>query len=176
MVLSFGKEFRMKITTTAFPDRGSIPPKYTCDGANISPELSWSGVPEAARSLVLLMDDPDAPVGTWSHWTVYNIPPEATGLPEGTPTLEKLPRGMLQGKNSFHKIGYGGPCPPPGHGPHRYFFRLYALNKLLDLRPGVSRIVIDEAIRGYVIARAELMGRFERRIVKQKISYEPFPF
>lgn len=159
----------MRLMSEAFSNQQIIPIKYTCDGANISPPLAWEFVPKRAQSLVLVMEDPDAPVGTWVHWLLYNIPVEARTLPAGVPTLENLPRGMQQGKNSFYKAGYGGPCPPPGHGPHRYFFRLYALDTTLKLRPGATRIELDEAMRDHILSRAELMGRFERRVVRNKV-------
>jgi Raf kinase inhibitor-like YbhB/YbcL family protein len=160
----------MKISSTAFADRKSIPQNYTCDGANISPDLSWTDVPKGAKSLVLVVEDPDAPAGTWVHWTVYNIPVDAKGLPSGVPNLLNLPHGVQQGKNSFHKIGYGGPCPPPGHGPHRYFFRLYALDAVLDIRPGVDRRELDEAMKSHIVGRAELVGRFERQTTRKRIG------
>jgi len=112
----------------------------------------------------LIVDDPDAPIGTWTHWIVYNIPPDAKGLPQGVPNLENLPHGMQQGKNSFNKIGYDGPCPPPGHGAHHYFFRLYALDAVLDIRSGVDRRELGHAMKGHIISQAELSGRFERHV------------
>jgi hypothetical protein len=160
----------MKISSTDFTDQGSIPPNFTCEGANISPALSWTEIPKAAKSLVLAVDDPDAPIGTWVHWIAYNIPIDAKGLPAGVPTLESLPHGALQGRNSFRKIGYGGPCPPPGHGAHRYFFRLYALDKILDIRPGSNRKELDDAMKGHIVSRAELMGRFERQAIKKSTA------
>lgn len=158
----------MKISSTAFTDRGSIPPQYTCEGSGISPALRWEEIPKGTKSLALIVDDPDAPAGTWVHWLVYNIPPDAKTLPQGVPTLENLPHHVLQGRNSFHKIGYGAPCPPPGHGPHRYFFRLYALDALLDIRPGIDRRELEEAMKGRILGRAELMGRFERQSMRDR--------
>lgn len=158
----------MRISSTAFSNQGTIPPNYTCEGANISPALTWAEIPRTAKSLALVMDDPDAPVGTWVHWLIYNIPVDAKLLPSGVPPIENLPHGALQGKNSFHKIGYGGPCPPPGHGAHRYFFRLYALDKVLELPPSASRKELDDAMRGHIVSRAELMGRFERQLARNK--------
>ncbi len=116
----------------------------------------------------MIVEDPDAPVGTWVHWIAYNIPVDAKGLPAGVPPIENLPHGAQQGKNSFHKIGYGGPCPPPGHGPHRYFFRLYALDDLLDIRSGINRKELEDAMKGHIVSRAELMGRFERQAMHRK--------
>ena len=158
----------MRINSAAFLNQGSIPANYTCEGANLSPALSWTEIPKSAKSLALVMDDPDAPVGTWVHWLVYNIPVDAKSLPSAMPPLEELPHGVRQGKNGFHKIGYGGPCPPPGHGVHRYFFRLYALNKLLDLPGGASRKEVDDAMRGHIVSRAELVGRFQRQAMWKK--------
>ena len=110
------------LKSTAFSEGGEIPRKHTCDGADLSPELTWGGVSPAAHSLALIVDDPDAPQGTWTHWLIWNIPPHHTSLPEGVPTSEVLENGAAQGTNDFNRIGYGGPCPPPGK-PHRYFFR-----------------------------------------------------
>ena len=158
----------MKISSAAFINQDSVPPKYTCEGANISPALSWQDIPGQAKSVALTVEDPDAPVGTWVHWIVYNIPPDAKGLPEAVSAVKNLPNGAQQGENSFHKIGYGGPCPPPGHGPHRYFFRLYALDTLLDIRPGASRKELDDAMKEHILSRAELVGRYERQVMKKK--------
>ena len=155
----------MKINSVAFIDRASIPLSHTCEGSNISPALNWKDVPKKAKSLVLIVDDPDAPIGIWIHWIVYNIPVDAKGLPPGVPTLENLPHGMQQGKNSFNKIGYGGPCPPPGHGAHHYFFRLYALDTVLDIRSGVDRRELGYAMKGHILDQAELAGCFERQTV-----------
>lgn len=158
----------MKISSTAFTDQEPVPAEYTCEGANISPALAWESVPTETKSLALIMDDPDAPAGTWVHWILYNIPGSKRNLPAHIPAAEDLPDGAQQGRNSFHKIGYGGPCPPPAHGPHRYFFRLYALDALLDLQSGVSRERLESAMKGHILDRAELMGRFERQ--KEKVK------
>ncbi len=153
----------MVIVSTAFENGGLIPERYTCKGENISPPLRWTGVPPEARSLVLICDDPDAPGGTFNHWVIYNIPPSVTELPEGVPPLPTLPAlgDSLQGFNSFGKIGYGGPCPPPGPA-HRYFFRLYALDKTLDLPPKARKDEVLKAMEGHILAVAETMGRFSR--------------
>ena len=146
----------------AFSNGGEIPRKYTCSGENVSPPLTWSGVPPQARSLALIVDDPDAPGGTWTHWILWDLPAAATSLPEGVPTnQESLPSGARQGKNDFGRIGYGGPCPPPGR-PHRYFFRLYALGAAADLKSGASRGELESAIKPHVLAQAEWMGLFKR--------------
>jgi Raf kinase inhibitor-like YbhB/YbcL family protein len=148
------------LKTTAFSERGTIPKKYTCDGADVSPGLTWTGAPSGTRSFALIADDPDAPVGTWTHWVIWDIPPEQA-LPEGVPKTETLSDGTRQGRNSFRRIGYGGPCPPPGR-PHRYFFRLYSLDSRLDVGPGAGRTEVERAIKGHILAQAELMGRYGR--------------
>jgi Raf kinase inhibitor-like YbhB/YbcL family protein len=148
--------------TTAFSPGGEIPRKYTCSGENVSPPLDWSGAPPQARCLALIVDDPDAPAGTWTHWILWNIPANTSSLPEAVPpTQESLPGGARQGRNDFGRIGYGGPCPPPGR-PHRYFFRLYALGAALDLKPGASRSELEAAMNPHVLAHAEWMGLFKR--------------
>ncbi len=151
----------MILFSTAFENGGFIPERYTCKGENISPPLSWTGIPPEAKSLVLICDDPDAPGGVFNHWLLYNIPPTTTSLPEGIPPLLTLPDGSLQGFNSFGRIGYGGPCPPPGPA-HRYFFRLYALDKTLELPPKARKPEVLKAMEGHILAVAELMGRFSR--------------
>ena len=150
-----------EVKTTAFENGGTIPSKYTCSGADVSPALNWHGVPANARSLALIADDPDAPVGTWTHWVIWSIPPQATGLPEGVPKTETLENGARQGKNDFGRVGYGGPCPPPG-GAHRYFFRLFALDTKLDTKPGAGRSELERDLKGHIVAQAEWMGRFSR--------------
>ncbi len=151
----------LAITTTAFSQGGAIPKIHTCDGADSSPELSWSGVPAGVRSFALIADDPDAPVGTWTHWIIWNIPPQATHLPGGVAKDATLSDGTRQGRNDFQRLGYGGPCPPPGK-PHRYFFRPYALDATLDLRAGAGRDELERAMKGHVLAQGELMGRYGR--------------
>lgn len=151
----------MTLFSPAFANGGLIPERYTCEGENISPPLGWTGVPPEAKSLVLICDDPDAPGGIFNHWLLYNIPTSTTNLPEGVPSLPSLPDGSLQGFNSFGKIGYGGPCPPPG-STHRYFFRLYALDKTLDISPKARKAEVLRAMEGHILAVAELMGLFSR--------------
>ena len=146
----------MQIKSKAFKNGEIIPSKYTCDGENIIPPLVFSDVPEAAKSLVLIMDDPDSPTGTWTHWTVWNINPKITGIPEGM-----VPEGVMEGKTAFGDIGYGGPCPSKGR--HRYFFKLYALNTELKLPPGSPKEELIEAIKGRIIAEAEMFGYYERK-------------
>ncbi len=145
----------------AFSEGGEIPRKHTCDGADLSPELNWGGVTPAAHSLAIIVDDPDAPRGTWTHWLVWNIPPHHTSLPEGVPTSEVLEGGAVQGTNDFNRLGYGGPCPPPGK-PHRYFFRLFALNTRLTLPAGATRKEVDRAMKGHILSEAEWMGTYKR--------------
>jgi Raf kinase inhibitor-like YbhB/YbcL family protein len=155
----------MNLSTPAFKHEGDIPPRYTCDAEDVSPALSWSEVPAGTRELALIMDDPDAPPGTWVHWVVYGIPAEQRGFPEGVPKDEKLDSGAIQGKcwgvDSFSRTGYFGPCPPPG-APHRYDFRLYALDKALGLPPGAAKSDLLAAMEGHVLAEAQLMGRYGR--------------
>jgi Raf kinase inhibitor-like YbhB/YbcL family protein len=159
--LSQGGRMPFQITTTAFQHEHDIPAKYTCKGADVSPALAWSGAPAGAKSLVLIVDDPDAPAGTWTHWVAYNIPASVSQFAEGVAKDGQLKDGTRQGTNDFGKLGYNGPCPPPGN-PHRYFFRLYALNAKLDLKPGASRQELDAALAGKVLSQTELMGKFKR--------------
>mgnify|MGYP001564115471 CR=1 FL=1 len=144
----------MKLTSPAFTHNGSIPSEYTCDGSGLSPPLGISDVPENAKSLVLISDDPDAPVGTWDHWVVFNIPASAKEIPTGTE-----PQGT-PGKNSWGRTGYGGPCPPSG--THRYFFKLYALDTTLNLPAGSAKKQIESAMQGRILTKAELMGTYSR--------------
>lgn len=151
----------MKLTSPAFPEGGHIPPQHTCDGADVSPAFEWSGAPEATKSFALVCDDPDAPAGDWVHWTVYDLPPDSTGLPEGVPPSDDVPGGGRQGRNDFRRIGYGGPCPPGG--THRYVFALYALDRMLRLRGGAAKGEVRAAIRGHVLAEGRLTGKYSRR-------------
>jgi Raf kinase inhibitor-like YbhB/YbcL family protein len=149
------------LASPAFGAGERIPKVYTCDGSDESPALFWSGAPEGTRSFALICDDPDAPVGTWTHWVIYGIPAEQTKLHEGTPASPDLPGGVKQGLNSWKRAGYGGPCPPPGK-PHRYFFVLYALDSPLGLPPGASKEQVQAAMKGHILGRAELMGVYGR--------------
>jgi hypothetical protein len=152
----------MKITSSAFQHEEMIPSKYTCDGQDINHDLAWTDVPEGAKSLVLINDDPDAPVGLWVHWVLYNIPPQTKGLAEAVDKkAATLGDGSVQGTNSWGRIGYGGPCPPGG--VHRYFFKLYALDAMLDLQPGAKKDDVEKAMKGHILAQAELMGRYTRK-------------
>jgi len=162
---------KIRLTSAAFTEGAMIPREFTCDGADRSPPLEWLGVPQAARSLVLICDDPDAPVGTWSHWVLYDLSPSITSLDQGVATdlvatvepktVVKQPGlTVSQGKNDFGKIGYGGPCPP--RGVHRYFFRLYALDQQTELAPGATRTAVFKAIAGHILAEGHLMGKYAR--------------
>lgn len=151
----------LTITSAVFSYGGEVPKKFTCDGPDVSPPLQWSDAPTGTQSFVLIVDDPDAPVGTWVHWVVYNVPAEARGLPENVPKQEDLPDKSHQGRNDFRRTGYGGPCPPPG-AAHRYFFRLYALDSKLNLNPGATKAQVETAMKGHILAQGELMGRYKR--------------
>ena len=158
-----GSEQRsLKLTSKAFADGATIPAPYTCDGANVSPPLQWNAAPAAAKSLALVVDDPDAPGGTYTHWLVYNLPLDAKELNEATTALTTLPGNAQQGSNDFGNAGYGGPCPPPGDAPHRYHFTLYALNTTLDLPANPKRDQIRRAMLGHIIDQGELTGRYQR--------------
>jgi hypothetical protein len=146
----------MKITSPSFSHNGPIPAKYTCDGENINPELLISEVPQTAESLVLIVDDPDAPLKTWLHWTLWNISPSANRIPENA-----FPEGSIEGITDFGKTGWGGPCPPSGE--HRYFFKLYALDSTLDLPTGASLTELEKAMEGHIIDSAELVGLYSRK-------------
>ncbi|MFC1916438.1 YbhB/YbcL family Raf kinase inhibitor-like protein [Chloroflexota bacterium] len=151
----------LTVTSPAFPEGGKIPAKYTCEGQDISPALSWGEPPDGIQSLALIMDDPDAPVGIFTHWVLFNLPADAVELPEAMPAQTQLPDGSLQGKNDFGKIGYGGSCPPPGR-PHRYQFTLYALDQPLDLKAGASKKQVIEAIQEHILAQGRLTGTYQR--------------
>jgi len=151
----------LQISSNAFSPNESIPPKFTCDGQNVSPQLTWTGLPTTTQSFALIMDDPDAPVGTWVHWVLYDLPPNTRELAENVLNREQLPDGARQGRNDFNKIGYGGPCPPPGK-PHRYFFKLYALDAKLHLRSGVLKADVERAMQTHIVAQAELIGLYSR--------------
>lgn len=155
----------LHLTSVSFQDNSPIPARHTCDGYNVSPALFWSGVPAGTKSLVLIVDDPDAPNPqapkmTWVHWVLYNIPPDAKGLPEQV-AVKDLPAGTLQGKNNWERVGYRGPCPPVGD--HRYFHKLYALDVVLPDLHQPAKSVLEQAMQGHVIAKAELVGRYHLR-------------
>lgn len=151
----------LAITTKSFSPGSAIPKNSTCDGADVSPELSWSGAPDGVQSFALIADDPDAPVGLWTHWLIWNIPAHNAELPKGVPKIETLSDGARQGRNDFQRIGYGGPCPPPGK-PHRYFFKLYALSAKLELKAGAGRNELEAAMKNHILAQGELMGTYGR--------------
>lgn len=146
------------IKSPAFENNGVIPQKYTCDGKDLSIPLKWEGAPEKTKSYVLIMDDPDAPVGTWDHWVLFNIPPSVTEIKEGA---NSAPAGATEGKNSWGRTGYGGPCPPDRE--HRYFFKAYALDTILTLGASASKKEVEKALQGHVLAQAELVGRYDRK-------------
>lgn len=151
----------MRLNSDAFDPGAPIPEAHTCDGPNVSPALHWQDVPEGARSLALICDDPDAPRKVWVHWVLFDLPPETTHLPERVPSSPTLPGGGVQGTNDFPAIGYGGPCPPSG--THRYVFKLYALDRTLGLAPGATKEQVLQAMRGHVLAAAELVGTYRKR-------------
>jgi hypothetical protein len=150
----------LKVSSPAFQEGDLIPQTYTCDGRNVSPPMAWAGAPADAKSFALICDDPDAPVGTWVHWVLFNVPAGTSELPENVAPEKTLAFGERQGRNSWGKIGYGGPCPPGG--THRYFFRVYALDTLLSLEAGASREQVDKAMQGHILAQGHLMGRYRR--------------
>ena len=157
-----GTAMKLHLTTTAFAEGQPIPRRHAFDDQDISPALQWSGVPPAAKSLALVCDDPDAPMGTWVHWVIYDLPPAASGLSEGVPKSPELANGAKQGVNDYKKIGYGGPCPPPGK-PHRYFFKLYALDTVTGLKSGATKKDLLKAMEGHVLAEGQLMGTYQRK-------------
>ncbi len=150
-----------ELTSSAFQPQAPIPPKYTCQGEDVSPPLRWSDPPREAQSFALIMDDPDAPMGTWIHWVLYNLPADAHELPESVPPNADLPDSSRHGKNSWEHTGYGGPCPPSG--THRYFFKLYALDAMLDLAGGATKEQLLQAMEGHILAQTELMGRYSKQ-------------
>jgi hypothetical protein len=147
--------------TQAFVSGSEIPTRYTCSGPDLSPPLSWTEVPAGTQSLVLIVDDPDAPGGTFTHWLLYNLSPAGQELREGLPKTERLADGALQGRNDFGRAGYGGPCPPPGK-PHRYMFRLVALDTRVALKPGAGRQQLETAMKDHILGEAKLLGTFHR--------------
>lgn len=148
------------LTSTAFKEGEKIPRKFTCDGDDISPPLKWTSAPSETKSLALITDDPDAPMGTWVHWVIFNIPPSVKDLAEGVPVKDLLQSGALQGRNDSRTIGYSGPCPPGG--THRYYFKLYALDTTLSLKSGCTKPDVVKAMDGHIMAQAQLMGRYSR--------------
>jgi len=155
-----GAPMSFELISEAFAYGEPIPRRYTCDGDDVSPPLRWGDPPAETRSFVLIMDDPDAPMGTWDHWVLFDIPAEARALPEAVPPDAEPATGGRHGRNSWQRLGYGGPCPP--RGTHRYFFRLYALDTVLDLPAGVDKGRVMRVMEGHVLAQAELMGTYSR--------------
>ncbi len=158
---SGGSAMSLSLQTSAFKSGGEIPAQFTCSGADSSPALTWSGAPQGTQAFALIVDDPDAPSGTFIHWVIYDIPANATSLAERVAKSDQLPDGSRQGKNGFGRLGYGGPCPPPGK-PHRYFFKLYALDSKLNLPAGASKTEVEQAMKGHILAQGELMGTYRR--------------
>ncbi|MFQ5798082.1 MAG: YbhB/YbcL family Raf kinase inhibitor-like protein [Bacteroidota bacterium] len=150
----------IKMTSGAFEEGGMIPKQYTCDGPDVSPPLVWSSVPNGTKSLALICDDPDAPMGTWVHWVLFNLPPDIKELPEKVAPQKTLANGARQGTNDFRKIGYGGPCPPSG--THRYYFKLYALDTEINLEAGATKKELLKAMEGHILAEGQLMGKHKR--------------
>lgn len=151
----------ISVSSSAFEEGGMIPSKYTCDGQDISPPLKWEGIPEGTKSMALIADDPDAPMGTWVHWVVWNIPPDVKELAESVSPDPQLPDGSRQGITDFGRPGYGGPCPPSGL--HRYYFKICALDTILDLPNRAKKADLLKATEGHVLAKGQLMGRYSRR-------------
>lgn len=151
----------MEITSPAFEEGAMIPEKYTCDGINISPPLKWSDVPDGTKSFAIICDDPDAPVGTWVHWVIYNIPPDIYELSEHVAPIKILPNGAQQGRNDFRKIGYVGPCPPGD--THRYYFKIYALSEELNIESGITKSELLKEMKGHILSEGQLMGRYKRK-------------
>lgn len=152
---------KLSVTSTALTEGAKVPKEYTGDGKDVSPPLSWGQLPTQAKSVCIICDDPDAPVGNWTHWVLFNIPVSSTGLSEGVRADETLPDGSVHGINSWKKVGYNGPAPPPGQN-HRYFFKVYALDKKLDLKPKATRDQVLQAINGHVVAEGQLMSTYNR--------------
>ena len=150
----------IEVTSPAFEDGDAIPARYTCDGLDVSPSLSWGSATDRTRSLALIADDPDAPAGTFVHWVIYDLSPDTRGLPEDVPNQQTLPSGAAQGMNGAGSVGYMGPCPPGG--THRYFFKLYALSARLDLKPGATKSALEAALKPHILAQTQLMGTYKR--------------
>jgi len=149
------------LSSTSFSNGGTIEKKFTCDDADVSPQLKWTEPPDGTKSFALLVDDPDAPVGNWNYWAIWNIPSSLRSFPEGKSKEASLPDGSQQGLNDFRKPGYNGPCPPPGK-PHRYYFKLFALDVKLELRTGAGKKEVEAAMKGHILAQAEWMGKYGR--------------
>lgn len=151
-----------ELTSSAFKHNANIPQKFTCQGEDVSPALSWGQAPEGTQSIALICDDPDAPMGTWVHWVLWNLPAETTSLEENISKSDSLDNGAQQGITDFKRVGYGGPCPPPGNA-HRYFFKLYALDTQLNLSNKATKADLEKAMEGHILANGELIGLYKRK-------------
>lgn len=151
---------KIDVRSSAFGDGDRIPSDFTCDGADMSPPIEWAGVPAGAQSLAIIAEDPDALSGSWTHWLVYDLPPDLTQLPAGILEGGILSDAGFQGRTDFGKLGYGGPCPPKGE--HRYLFKVYALDAMLHLKPGATKKELSQAMQGHILAEGQLMGRYQR--------------
>jgi Raf kinase inhibitor-like YbhB/YbcL family protein len=160
-VQSNASHMSFTMTISAFAAGAAIPRQYTCEGSDQSPALQWSETPKGTVTFAVVVHDPDAPAGDWVHWVAWNIPASSHELAENFPRQQELADGTRQGRNDFRKIGYNGPCPPPGRA-HRYYFRVYAVDEKLDLAPGATRAQLDSALKGHVLAEAEYMGTYRR--------------
>jgi len=156
-----GQPMSLTISSPSFTNGGAIPKKFTCDAADISPQLTWTDPPDGTKSFALLVDDPDAPIGNWNHWAMWNLPAKLRSLREGLSKNAHLPDGSEQGMNDFHKPGYNGPCPPAGK-PHRYFFKLFALDTKVALKEEAGKPELETAMKGHILAQAEWMGTYKR--------------
>ena len=161
LFLAGGEVMAFELRSPAFKQGEDIPKKYTCEGEDISPALKWTGAPEGTKSFALINDDPDAPVGIWVHWVIYDLPADSTGLKEGISKEPMLADRSKQGLTDFGALGYGGPCPPPGK-PHRYFFKLYALDVMLNLNPGATKKQLLKAMEGHILSETQLFGTYKR--------------
>jgi len=159
------KEVKQMTISSAFKDGDFIPKKYACEGQDVNPEIVVSNVPEGAKTIAIICEDPDAPIRTFVHWVLWNFPVNGSSvkIPEGIKKLEKLPDGTMQGYNDFGKIGYNGPCPPKGHGVHHYHFKVYAVNNVLELKGKITKKELEKALSGKVLAQAEIIGLYERK-------------
>src|SRR3990172_12763531 len=155
------EETTMQLKSTAFEDNGLIPKKYTCDSSDVSPALTWAKPPAGTKSIALICDDPDAPMGTWVHWVLYGLSPETTSLPENVSTQKEVLKGARQGITDFRKIGYGGPCPPKGPA-HRYFFKIYALDIELNLPTDATKQDVEKAMKRHILAEGQMAGKYGR--------------
>jgi len=153
---------KIHVTSVAFEEGEPIPVEHTCRGDDASPPLHWEELPDGTQSIAVICEDPDAPNGTWAHWVIFNLPPHLSGLPPRFPPVDTLPNGAVQGKNDFKRIGYGGPCPPPG-APHRYFFKVYALDAEMPRKLNTTRPELLAAMKGHILGEGHLMGTFQRR-------------